>query len=89
MFLFGIAFPVLSEFCKLIVFIWSVSIQQRSKSCNFYLPFTSGSGPCVHQTPKPQEQNGEQAGEHRPEEDAHGAPAGGTGAGTGSWLLKR
>lgn len=49
----------------------------------------SGSGPRVSQAPKSQEQNGEQAGEHRPEEDAHGTPAGGAGTGTGSWVLKR
>lgn len=49
----------------------------------------SGPAPRVNQTPKPQEQNGEQVGEHRPKEDAHGTPAGGTGAGTGSWVLNR
>lgn len=52
-------------------------------------PLHSGSGSRVGETPKPEEQAGEQTGEHWSEEDTHGTPAGGTGTGTGSRILKR
>lgn len=49
----------------------------------------SGSGPCVGEASQPEEQTGEQAGEHRSEEDTHGTPVRGSGTGTGGWILDK
>lgn len=49
----------------------------------------SGPSSRIGEAPKPEEQAGEQTGEHRSEEDTHGTPAGGAGTGTGSRILKR
>lgn len=56
-----------------------------------YLPLCysdcSGSGPCVTETAKPKEQNGEQIGEHWPEEDTHGTPVRSPRTGAGGWIV--
>lgn len=49
----------------------------------------SGSGPRVGEAAQPEEQAGEQTGEHRSEEDAHGTPVRSPGTGTGGWILER
>lgn len=49
----------------------------------------SGSGPRVSEAAQPEEQAGEQTGEHRSEEDTHGTPVRGSGTGTGGWILER
>lgn len=48
---------------------------------------SSGGDPCLAATAEPEEQGGEQAGEHRPKEDPHGSDAGGPGTGAGGGLL--
>lgn len=49
----------------------------------------SGFGACITEAAQPEEQDGEQAGEHWAQEDTNGAPVRGPGTGAGSWILDR
>lgn len=49
----------------------------------------SGPGARLGATAQPEEQDGEQTGEHWSEEDAHGSPAGVPGPGAGGRLVER
>ncbi|KAK2832767.1 hypothetical protein Q5P01_016656 [Channa striata] len=76
-------------------FVWAAENQapirrfRRNHPSICFIPCTVDSCPCVGETAQPEEQAGEQTGEHRFKEDTHGTPVGGPGTGTGSWIIER
>lgn len=51
------------------------------------LSYSPGGDPRLPATAEPEEQDGEQAGEHWPQKDTHGPDAGSPGTGAGGGLL--